>query len=165
MSFHNNNNPNRNVVDTLIYIICHRCNLGYKEDHNCSQTCSSLKSAANTPMPSLLTSPHKSPMGEPKDLSYHCNYLIFEAHRLKLPFTNTYQKSAASTTSCGLMGPLSTIESQTLRPPSCMTPSIMQYPTSLTWDLAHFSSSLIWSQHSGISPSDLPIGTSWGSPG
>jgi len=119
----------------------------------------------NTPMPSLLTLPLKSPTGEPKDLSYHCHYLIFEAHRSELPFANTRQKSAASTTSRGLMGPLSMTESQTPRPPSCMTPSVMQYPTLLTWDLAHFSSSLIWSQHSSISLSDLPIGTSWGSPG
>jgi len=119
----------------------------------------------NTSMPSLLTSLLKSPMGEPKDLSYHCHYLIFEAHYSELSFTNTHQKSAASTISHGLMGPLSMTESQTPRPPSCMTPSVMQYLTSLIRDLAHFSSSLIWSQHSGISLSDLPIGTSWGSPG
>jgi len=119
----------------------------------------------NTPMPSLLISPLKSPMGEPKDLSYHHHYLIFEAHHSELPFANARRKSTTSTTSCGLIGPLSMTESQTPRPPSCMTPSIMQYLTLLTRDLAHFSSSLIWSQHSGISPSDLPIGTSWGSPG
>jgi len=65
----------------------------------------------NTPMPSLLTLPLKSLMGELKDLSYHHHYLIFEAHRSELPFANTRQKSAAFTTSRGLMGPLSTKES------------------------------------------------------
>jgi len=45
-SFYLHEYPNHNVVDTLIHIICHGCNLGYKEDHDHSQTCSNLKSAA-----------------------------------------------------------------------------------------------------------------------
>jgi hypothetical protein len=41
--------PDRNLVDTLVHIICHGCNLGYKADHDHPQTCSNLKSAAEHP--------------------------------------------------------------------------------------------------------------------
>jgi hypothetical protein len=100
-----------------------------------------LNQPPNTPMPFPLTLPHKLPMGELEDPSHPLRYLIFEAHHSELPFANTRRKSATSTISHGLMGPLSIMESQTLRPPLYTTPSVMRCLTLSTQGLAHFLSS------------------------